>query len=245
MKRLAGPGLAVLLATGPALAQDDEAVAAFVEANLISIFYHEMGHALIDVLGLPIFGQEEDAADVFSTLMIDALFEEEDAQAVAYDAALGFWAEAELREAGGYDIAWWDVHGVDEQRFYNTVCLFYGAEPEAREELAIELGLPEERAEYCADEFDLAAASWGAALDEITEGPGKLVLTVEDGGEGFLADVITVEVDAFNDSFGLPEDLEVRVESCGEANAFYDLGARSLIICTEFEDHLEMLTGHL
>ena len=34
----------------------------FVEANILSVFYHELGHALIDIMALPVFGQEEDAA---------------------------------------------------------------------------------------------------------------------------------------------------------------------------------------
>ena len=38
-------------------------------------------------MGLPIFGQEEDAADVLSIFLIDALYEEESAQQLAYDAA--------------------------------------------------------------------------------------------------------------------------------------------------------------
>lgn len=99
----------LLLAATPLMADE-----AFVEANILGIFYHELGHAVIDVEGVPIFAQEEDAADVFSIFMIDALFEEEAAQNLAYDAAIGFWFEAVDR---GDDVAWWDVHGPDEQRF--------------------------------------------------------------------------------------------------------------------------------
>ena len=57
-----------------------------------------MGHALIDIEGIPIFAQEEDAADVFSIYMIDSVFEEETAVALAYDAAFGFLGEAEARQ---------------------------------------------------------------------------------------------------------------------------------------------------
>jgi len=71
-------------------AQTDSAEDRFVESNLNSVFYHELGHAVIDLMQLPIFGQEEDAADVLSVLMIHELFEEDAAQIVAYDAAFGF-----------------------------------------------------------------------------------------------------------------------------------------------------------
>ena len=121
------------------LGTTDSAEDRFVELNLNSVFYHELGHAVIDLMQLPIFGQEEDAADVLSVLMIHELFEEDAAQIVAYDAAFGFQAEAEAGD-GTY---FWDVHGPDEQRYYNLVCLFYGGSVAAREELADELGLPE------------------------------------------------------------------------------------------------------
>ena len=220
----------------PGLASADEQREAFVEANLLGIFYHELGHALIDILQLPVFGQEEDAADVASILLIDVFYEEEAAQALAYDAAFGFLGEA----AAAADIAYWDTHGPDEQRFYNTVCLFYGANPEAREEFAIDLGLPPERAETCPDEFALALDSWGPAFDEIA-GQGNTIQFADGGYALLTTDVMQAEIAALNNDFDLPVTLTVRVEACGEANAFYDLGTTEIIMCTEFEDHLRMI----
>lgn len=43
--------LPCLLVPGMAIA--DDAREAFVEANLLGVFYHELGHALIDILQLP------------------------------------------------------------------------------------------------------------------------------------------------------------------------------------------------
>ena len=42
-------------------ALDDETLG-YIESNTLAIFYNELGHALIDVLNIPIYGQEEDAA---------------------------------------------------------------------------------------------------------------------------------------------------------------------------------------
>lgn len=224
----------------PGMAFADEEREAFVAANLLGIFYHELGHALIDVLGLPVFGQEEDAADVASILLIDGFFDEDAAQSLAYDAAFGFLAEANF--AG--DVAYWDIHGPDKQRFYNTVCLFYGANPEAREDFATDLGLPEERAATCPDEFQLALDSWGPAFDDIA-GQGDTIIFDDGGHDVLTSDVIAAEVAALNDDFKLPVNLTVRVEPCGEANAFYDLDHIEIIMCTEFEDHLRTLYARL
>jgi len=219
----------------------DEAQDAFVESNLLSIFYHELGHAVIDVARVPIFGQEEDAADVMSILMIDALFKEQPAQDIAYDAAFGFQAGAD----DAYEPAYWDVHGPDLQRYYTLVCLFYGANPDAREDLAIELGLPEERAIGCEDEFSLANDSWGPIWDDLeAKAPGKSLRFVEPKGklaESLSAEVLRYEVDALNATFALPRIVDVRIESCGQANAFYDPNDRTITLCAEFEPYLRDL----
>lgn len=221
--------LALTLVSTPVSAGED----AFVEANLLSIFYHELGHALIDILRLPVFGQEEDAADVASVLLIDAFFDEESAVEIAYHAAYGFLGEAEER---GEDIAWWDVHGPDLQRYYNLVCLFVGADIDEREDLAHEQGLPEDRLAGCPDEFDIANESWGPVFDEL-DGAGETIV-YQGRTETFTEFVISDEVAALNQDFHLPRQLVVRVEECGEANAFYDLDRVEIIICSEFEGWL-------
>jgi len=210
----------------------------FVEANILGIFYHELGHALIDIERIPIFGQEEDAADTFSIYLIDALFEGTDAESLAYDAAIGFWAEAEQRSKTEDEPIWWDVHGPDEQRYFNTVCLFYGADPEQRAEYAEDLGLPQERAEYCAEEYDQADASWGQVFDELLDrGPGE-TLTLSGDSSTITYEILESEIAALNGSMSLDSSLAVIVEECDEANAFYDPELVEIVMCTEFETHL-------
>jgi hypothetical protein len=209
-----------------------------LEGNVLGIFYHELAHALIDIEGVPIFGQEEDAADVFSILMIHTFYEEDAAQYLAHEAIWGFIAEAQLRESGGQEPAWWDTHGPDEQRFYNTMCLFYGANPEEREEFVVQFDLPEERAQMCPMEYEQAENSWGAVLDElVARGPGN-TLQFQGAPESFSGRLIAEEVAALNAELSLSAPLKVVEESCGEANAFYDPEAREVVFCTEFEDHL-------
>ena len=239
--------LAALLSAAlgsPAQAEDPDYKQAFVEANILSIFYHELGHAVIDLMDVPIFGQEEDAADVMSVLLIDWLFEEEPAQAIAYDSAFGFLNDPEGRE----DVAYWGVHGPDEQRYYNHVCLFYGANPYEREDLAFELGLPEERADYCPDEYLQAADSWGAVFDEMDSQNSAVPMTFEPGSgqhSDFINQVLGGEVASMNNDVSLPQELTVRVSNCDEANAFYDPADVSITFCEEFIPHLEELYDRL
>lgn len=234
--------LALLAAGVPGSLMADEAEDAFVEANILGIFYHELGHALIDVMQMPVFGQEEDAADVASILLIDHLFEPESALAMAYDVANGFWAEAVANAEN--PVPYWDTHGPDEQRFYNTVCLFYGGDPDTRDDFAEDMELPEERAEYCVEEYELAADSWGAVFDELAEGGEPMLFTAEVEGS-FSAGIIGAEVEALNADFGFPSTVQVITGECDEANAFYDPSDQSIIMCEEFEAHLRLLYGML
>lgn len=213
---------------------------AFVEANILSIFYHELGHAVIDLLQVPIYGQEEDAADVMAVMLINNLFEEESAQSIAYDSGFGFINDPQQTE----EVAYWDLHGPDEQRFYNHVCLFYGANPEQRQGLAEDLQLPRERADTCMEEFAQADASWSAIFDEMTslQSADSLIFTKGSGKTtATLNRLLALEVDNINAEFGLPEEVEVIVDSCGEANAFYDPQVVSITFCSEFVPHLESL----
>ncbi|MGJ8616026.1 MAG: DUF4344 domain-containing metallopeptidase [Sulfitobacter sp.] len=225
----------------PALAQDDTPeIRNYVEANLISIFYHELGHALIDIMELPVFGQEEDAADTASILLIDAFYEDESAIGIARDAAFGFLDEADTADGPP---AWWDVHGPDLQRYYNLVCLFYGAEPETRADLADELELPEDRADGCAEEFDLALGSWGPVMDEIAEAGAGQTIKYQGDTVTLTERLIAAEVASLNAEFSLPSTLTVDVEDCDEANAFYDPETMGITICSEFESHLQNLAA--
>lgn len=233
-------GSILCLALAQQAAARDGEVSDFVQSNIIGIFYHELGHAVIDVMQLPVFGQEEDAADVASVLLIDWLFDEQNAQSIAYDSAFGYLNDPE----GEDEIAWWSVHGPDEQRFYNHVCLFYGGNPDAQDDFAEDLGLPEERAETCSEEYELAADSWSPVFDDLEAGGFEHTLKFN-AGAGRHADavnrVISDEVDALNAQFSFPSQIVVRVESCGEANAFYDPADTTIVFCLEFVSHLQDL----
>jgi hypothetical protein len=229
-------GVAALVSS-PAYSQMSDRQFEFVQANIIGIFYHELGHAVIHTEEIPIFGQEEDAADVLSALLIHETFIEADAQAIAFDAAFGYLNDP----AGMEEVVYWDNHGPDAQRFYNHVCIFYGAAPEERRELADDLGLPEERAGWCPTEFEQASKSWGPILEEMSARAPRETLNLVPGTGGrvdILYEIVADEVKDFNENFTLSNPVDVKVEPCGQANAFYDRGNTTLTMCTEFVDHL-------
>ncbi|MEM1237996.1 MAG: DUF4344 domain-containing metallopeptidase [Pseudomonadota bacterium] len=224
--------LACLALITPTFATADED--RFVASNVYATFYHELAHALVDVAQVPIFGQEEDAADVLSVMLITETWDEERAVEMAYDAAFGFSTDP---EADAEYSTFWGVHDPDVRRYYNLVCLFYGANPDEREDILDELGLPDERAETCPEEYDQALGSWGAVLDELAESDdsGELFLVGEDP---LLRETLAEEIAWLNEEFSFPQDIPVLLDYCGEPNAFYDPNNQEIIMCIEYPVYL-------
>jgi hypothetical protein len=127
---------------------------------VVFMFLHEVAHALIDRWHLSITGREEDAADQFSTLMlINGL---PDGEEMALDSARSFKSLAVLEK--GLERDYSDPHSLDEQRFYNTICLVYGHRPERYEYLIRNGSLPTERAIECVEDYARLNRSWQTLL---------------------------------------------------------------------------------
>ncbi len=215
----------------------------FIESNVVETLYHEFAHALIDILDLPVFGPEEFAADMFSVILMNRMFDEETAIRMAYDVAHAYERDDYNIESNGQYHAQWDNHGSNKQRYYNLACLFYGAKPEQRYLLSRDLDLPDDRAETCADEFALADRSWGKVLGDLAGSPGGPEIRMDWilDNESHLTRFVSAEIDRLNQVFRLPEQLVVSVIPCGEVNAFYESAKREIIICTELSEHLANL----
>lgn len=124
-------------------------------------FFHELGHALIDVWDLPTTGREEDAVDQLSTLiLLDGTPEGED---MAVNGALSFGLESDGDDVN--KLPFWDEHSFNQQRYYDILCLTYGSNPSKNKDLVGKHGLPKERAEICQEEFNRADKAWSTILD--------------------------------------------------------------------------------
>lgn len=221
---------------------DDQDEADFIANSVIATFYHEIGHGLIDVLQIPVLGKEEDAADTLSVILMHDIWAEESASAILTSNALTYALWAGDTTQAPDPSAYADVHSLDLQRYYAVVCLFYGANPEARMQLAIDLELPAEKMDSCPDEYAYARGAWDQVLQGTEPGPDKYGLVMVEGQEGMpLADLLAAEVEAINANFGLPEPFYVVVQDCGEANAFYYPTDKTIVMCNEYAQDLQDL----
>ena len=124
-----------------------------IVGNLVGTVLHEGGHMLFDMLDVPVFGREEDAADEMASFI--ALQFNESVARVVVKGWVWTWAKGTDPAATAPMSVWSDEHGTASQRMYNSLCLGYGGDPANFEEFVAKGYLPKKRADHCAAEYDL------------------------------------------------------------------------------------------
>src|SRR4051794_15415663 len=125
---------------------------------LLDVFMHEAGHAIFDILDVPIFGREEDAADQFAAYVM-LQFDKDRARRLilgtAYQYTTGIQFSSDTQQSQVLALKKFsDEHGIPAQRFYNVMCMAYGADPKLFADVVEQNYLPKERAEACHDEYE-------------------------------------------------------------------------------------------
>jgi hypothetical protein len=133
-----------------------------IDALVAPIFdtaLHEFAHAIFDILRLPILGREEDAADQVAAYIALQLGKEQARRQIS-GIAYAYMAEATAATAPPKLQDFANVHGTPAQRFYNVLCIAYGADPAYFRQFVEKGYLPKDRAEDCADEYKQATRAF-------------------------------------------------------------------------------------
>ncbi|MEE9454498.1 MAG: DUF4344 domain-containing metallopeptidase [Paracoccaceae bacterium] len=208
----------------------------YVEGNILATFYHEFGHALIDLLKLPVFAREEDAADSFALVLTERIHPAARAEQIT-------WASADqyVQLDRGYEPDFADSHSPNMVRFFTLICLYYGGNVDKRDDFAEDNNLPEDRAETCEGERALAEHAWGNVLSGILrtkDGPDWLIIDDVDGSDDEYVNaaqqVLRKAVKDLNKRFDPGFTLRLDMTDCDEDNAFYDSDVPEIIMCNEY-----------
>jgi 3'-phosphoadenosine 5'-phosphosulfate sulfotransferase len=130
-----------------------------VDGAVNFIMYHEVGHALVDVMDLPVTGREEDAVDQLATYILIGSGEK-GAQA-AFNGVLAV-QPGENAVFDNSDFA--DEHSLGPQRLFNIACWVYGSDPQKYSRIVTGGMLPRERAVRCPGEYQRMAKAWERLL---------------------------------------------------------------------------------
>jgi hypothetical protein len=135
--------LAPALRTPNGVSRENTIIGAFVQFVL-----HEMSFAVFDLLEVPVWGREQDAADKLAAFIM--LQFGKDLAVRTFTGALWFF-EASNRTWTGSDFA--SETSTEAQRFYNYLCIAYGGDPNTFEDLVRDTLLKTRRAPRCAVEY--------------------------------------------------------------------------------------------
>ncbi len=243
----------VRLAPPQALFKDSVTLQQFVRGTLRFVLLHEAGHGFVDLYRIPVLGREEDAADRFATWWMSPDGQQDGSDAIA---AVEWWlASAKASALTREQLAWWDEHGIDEQRGYQIACLLFGSDPETMGPLAGRLGLPQARRDSCIPEAQQNAASWSANLQGQTAQLAQQL-------DGFIVPVNHVAPESADHQdaaqlvrdmrlledladmlkqFKFPEGnamVRLYAQDCGMANAYWSDADKAIVLCYEMVDYV-------
>jgi hypothetical protein len=135
----------------------------FVTGNMLFALLHELGHAHVQEMGLPVLGREEDAADSYAVAaLLKVASDASDGVLVA--ATKGWFLDAERNQKENTAVPYYDAHSVDKVRAYQIVCLMVGSDLDKFAKLADAVKMPQDRQESCAGDYSPASANlkgWG------------------------------------------------------------------------------------
>ena len=110
--------------------------------------------------GVPVFGREEDAADQMEAFLALQFGSDIARTIIKADAYYYEWSATVEKSDPATFAEFADVHGTDRQRVYNLLCMAYGGQREAFQDMVDSGWLPQERAQSCESEYRRAEAAF-------------------------------------------------------------------------------------
>ena len=135
----------------------------------VDVFLHEVGHCLLQLLDIPLLGNEEDAADFIATFLI-LQFSEADARRLIMGASFIFGPEAlqdQERTPALAELA--ARHSLPAQRFFNRLCMAYGKDSHLYADAVSRGMLPARRANHCAYEYSYISDAFRRLIRPYTD----------------------------------------------------------------------------
>jgi hypothetical protein len=227
----------------------------FVVGNMLFALLHEMGHAHIQEMGLPVLGREEDAADAYAIVALLKVGGEV-SHNVLIQATKGWFLDDARNQKEGIGLAFYDEHGLDKQRAYQIICLMVGSDPDKFSDLADKVKMPEDRQGTCQGDYSNASWSWGLVLKPHLRAPDqpKQKITVTFGPAGEYAVIaqamrttgmMEMLANYAANRFVWRRPITFDVQSCGQPDLHWELSTQRIIVCYEMaQDFANLYRGY-
>jgi hypothetical protein len=227
----------------------------FVTGNMLFALLHELGHAHVQEMGLPVLGREEDAADAYAIVaLLKIATEASDGVLVA--ATKGWFLDALRNQKENTAVPYYDAHSVDKVRAFQIVCIMVGSDLDKFAALANQVQMPDDRQQSCAGDYSNASWSWEMALKphlraadhpkqkvNVTWGsPGEYAIIAEAmKGTGMMEMLVNYAANRY--VWRRPIGFDVK--SCGQPDLHWDLSTQRILVCYEMaQDFANLYRGY-
>lgn len=106
--------------------------------TILHTLFHEIAHAYIADKNIPVLGKEEDAADNLAAVMMIEYVDNGADSAISAADMFAFESEDMPKDIQAAEYI--DEHSFNLQRYFQTLCLVYGSDPEQYSTLLDEVG---------------------------------------------------------------------------------------------------------
>ena len=234
-----------------------QVIAEFMAGNTLFVLLHELAHAATSQLQIPALAGKEDAADSFAvTLLIKLSAGLSDR--VLGEAAKGWFLSDQRNKDNGDGVAYYDEHGLDQERAFQIVCLMVGTGEDKYRRVAAAAKLPKERQDGCAGDFGTASNAWDMALKPHLRSPDQPKTRIDvvygeakgaklEAVAQALRSIMLLETVAerMADTYAWPAPFALEMQSCGYSNAQWLPRARKVSLCYELAaDFADLYRGY-
>jgi Putative metallopeptidase len=234
-----------------------QVIAEFMAGNTLFVLLHELAHATASQMQIPALAGKEDAADSFAVMQLiksNSGFSDR----VIGESAKGWFMSDQRNRENGDPVAYYDEHGLDQERAYRIVCLMVGSGEDKYQRVAAATKLPKDRQDSCAGDFGAASNSWDMALKPHLRSPDQPKTKIDviygeaKGGKleavaQALRSIMLLETVAerMADTYAWPASFAIEMQSCGYANAQWLPRVRKISLCYELAaDFADLYRGY-
>ena len=234
-----------------------QVIAEFMAGNMLFVLLHELAHATASQMQIPTLAGKEDAADAFAVMQLVKSSSGFSDRMIGESAKGWFMSDQRNRENGD-PVAYYDEHGLDQDRAYRIVCLMVGSGEDKYQRVAAATRLPKDRQDNCAGDFSAASNPWDMALKphlrspdqpktkiDVVYGPAKgdkLEAVAQSLRSMMLLETVA---ERMADTYAWPVPLAIEMQTCGYANAQWLPKVRKVSLCYELAaDFADLYRGY-
>jgi hypothetical protein len=233
-----------------------KALIEFVAGNMLFAINHELGHALVSEMGLPVLGKEEDAVDAYAVLVMLAIGDSV-SERVLNETVSGWFLDAKRNAVEGTRVPFYDAHSVDQRRAYDIICLMVGSDPDKFAAAADSAQMPADRQGTCAGDYSNASWSWTTVLRQHlrpASHPKQKIEPKYGSGKGQYDDLaqafrtigmLELVAELAADRYVWRRPITIELQTCGTSNADWDLNNHRIVVCYEMAaDFADLYRGY-